>query len=79
MGFQRNDKLYINLTNNNWIMKPLALMGTASFFVFLWFTLFGMINVLKNKKDIVDSRIKLLKKIFQRFETLIKWATIAEF
>lgn len=36
-------------------------MGTASFFVFLCITLFEMTKVLKNKKDIVDSRIKLLK------------------
>ena len=57
-------------------MKPLALMGTASFFVFLWFTLFGMINVLKNKKDIVDSRIKLLKKIFQIGKTPSEFETL---
>ncbi|SEQ58318.1 hypothetical protein SAMN04488097_2563 [Epilithonimonas lactis] len=48
-------------------------MGTASFFVFLWPTLFGMTNVLKNKKDIVDSRIKLLKITSNGEKPLLSW------
>ena len=53
--------ILILMTKRESLTKSLAPMGTASFFIFFWcFAWFGKQNVKKNKKDIVDSGIRLL-------------------
>ncbi|MDP9956338.1 hypothetical protein SAMN05421825_1168 [Epilithonimonas hungarica] len=51
------------MTKRDSLSKSLAPMGTASFFIFLVLSFNWRAKREKNKKDIVDSGIKLLIKI----------------